>query len=380
MKYKIFPHFGLVFGLVLLLSSMGASAQKMKSGPQDMTFFSSVDETNQPYALYIPENFDETKEYPLVVFLHGAMSNHRLGLERAFGQGNIQGKEFVNPNRVTVVNDLEATRTYPKLKNVDYIVIAPYARGTAGYQGIPESDVYEMLADVKSRFKIDEDRTYLTGLSMGGGGTLWIGLSRPDIWAAIAPCCPAPPEGTEEIASNACNLPVHLFAGDQDFLYGTAQVWKANFEKNSAFFNYIEYPGIGHNSWEWAYKDGFIFDWFSQFERNLYPDQVKFNSRQYKYNKAYWVTFDKFVSGELATIDASFKLENKIEVTTTNLDAFSLHIEDHPKFNADENVSINIDGQSLSIKSPGTLSFTKTNDGWKKPTIYSRAYFKTKRS
>jgi len=53
-----------------------------------MTFFSSVDESNQPYAIYIPENFDETREYPLVVFLHGAFSNHRLGLRRVFGEGN----------------------------------------------------------------------------------------------------------------------------------------------------------------------------------------------------------------------------------------------------------------------------------------------------
>ncbi len=62
---------------------------------------------------------------------------------------------------------MEATRYFPKWDNVDYIVASPYARGTAGYQGVPEQDVYDVLADVKKRFKIDEDRTYLTGLSMG---------------------------------------------------------------------------------------------------------------------------------------------------------------------------------------------------------------------
>ena len=46
----------------------------MKPGPQDLVFFSSVDETDQPYAIYIPENFDETKKYPLVIFLHGFRS------------------------------------------------------------------------------------------------------------------------------------------------------------------------------------------------------------------------------------------------------------------------------------------------------------------
>ena len=85
-------------------------AQKLKTGPQDLTFFSSVDESNQPYAIYIPDNFDESKQYSLVVFLHGALSNHRLGLRRVFGQGNIQGKEFTNPDFIPEENDLEATR------------------------------------------------------------------------------------------------------------------------------------------------------------------------------------------------------------------------------------------------------------------------------
>jgi|GEM_PF-174045 len=354
-----------MLALVFLINPTGSMAQKYKSGPQDMTFFSLVDETNQPYALYIPENFDETRAYPLVVFLHGAMSNHRLGLMRAFGQGNIQGKEFVNPNRVTVTTDLEATRSYPKLKSVDYIVVAPYARGTAGYQGIPEADVYQMLDDVKSRFNIDEDRIYLTGLSMGGGGTIYLSMTRPDIWAAIAPTCAGLPGENAEQVSNLSNLPVHIFVGSLDGPESKRELRDQLIAAGSPVVKYTEYPGIGHNSWEWSYKDGFIFDWFSQFERNLYPNEVKFTSALYKYNKAYWVTFDKLIPGESASIDAKFEVENEIEVTTKNLDAFSLHINEHPQFNASEKVAVNIDGQTLSVNSPGTLSFTKTEDGWK---------------
>ena len=84
-----------IFLLLLLalpiLMSVKLQAQRYKAGPQDMVFFSSVDETAQPYSIYIPKNFDEHKKYPLVVFLHGAMSNNRLGLRRVFGEGNISG-------------------------------------------------------------------------------------------------------------------------------------------------------------------------------------------------------------------------------------------------------------------------------------------------
>jgi pimeloyl-ACP methyl ester carboxylesterase len=341
-----------------------ALAQKLKSGPQDLSFFSNVDETDQPYAVYIPKNFDESKKYPLVVFLHGAMSNHRLGLRRAFGQGNIQGTDFIKPGNIPVQNDLEVTRFFPELKDVDYIVAAPYARGTAGYQGIPEQDVYDMLADLKNRFSIDEDRVYLTGLSMGGGGTIWLGLTRPDIWAAIAPCCPAPPESASELSGNALNLPVHLFVGDKDFLYQTVQDWKKRFTGNSALLDYVEYPGIGHNSWEYAYKDGFIFDWFGQFKRDLYPERVKFNSPLYKYNKAYWVKLDKLTSGTLASIDAKFVAKNSLDISTNALDAFTLTLAGHPSFNPSSKTDIKIDGKAFSLKTPDIISFSKENGNW----------------
>ncbi len=120
-----------------------------------LTFFSDVDDSEQPYGLYIPKNYDEKKQYPLVMMLHGAQSNHRLSLKRVFGFSNQQGE-----------TDLEATRYFQQWPDVDYIVASPLARGTMGYKGIPEKDVWDVVADVKRRFHIDEDRTYLTGLSM----------------------------------------------------------------------------------------------------------------------------------------------------------------------------------------------------------------------
>jgi predicted esterase len=357
--------YGAIIAVFFFASGAGeASAQKLKPGPQDLSFFSTVDETDQPYAVYIPKNFDESGKYPLVIFLHGAWSNHRLGLRRSFGQGNNQGTDFIKPGNVTLENDLEATRYFPVLKDVNYIVAAPLARGTAGYQGIPEQDVYDMLDDLKNRFPIDEDRIYLTGLSMGGGGTVWLGCTRPDIWAALAPCCPAPPDGSSEIAVNSFNLPVYLFTGDKDFLYKTALEWKAKFEANTPRFNYIEYPGIGHNSWEYAYKDGFIFEWFSQFKRDLFPPEVKFATKWFKYDKAYWVKFDNFTPGSLATIDAKFSRINTIEITTAGLDAMTLNLGGHPQFNPAQKLALKIDGKSFSLKSAYAFSFMKVNGEW----------------
>jgi pimeloyl-ACP methyl ester carboxylesterase len=350
--------------LLLALTAGNTDAQRLKPGPQDLSFFSSVDDTDQPYSVYIPENFDESKDYPLVVFLHGAWSNHRLGIRRLFGVGNSQGYDFIKPGNVPFENDVEATRYFPPFRPVDYIAAAPLARGTAGYQGVPEQDVYDMIDDLKARFRIDEDRVYLTGLSMGGGGTLWLGLTRPDVWAAIAPVCPAPPEGTVELAANAANLPVHLFIGDKDFLYQTATEWKGRLEKTAQRLDYVEYPGVGHNSWEWAYKDGFIFDWFSQFKRDRFPEKVSFTTKWFKYNKAYWVCIDDMIPGETAAIDAKFTGANNISVVTSGVHAFTLSLEGHPLFSQSKKVSVTIDGKAFSVKSADAVSFMLEGEKW----------------
>ena len=341
-----------------------ADAQRLKPGPQDLSFFSSVDDTDQPYSVYIPENFDESKSYPLVVFLHGAWSNHRLGMRRLFGVGNSQGYDFIKPGNVPFENDVEATRYWPPFRPVDYIAAAPLARGTAGYQGVPEQDVYDMIDDLKARFNIDEERVYLTGLSMGGGGTLWLGLTRPDVWAAIAPVCPAPPEGTMELAGNASNLPVHLFIGDKDFLFQTATEWKGKFEETALRLDYAEYPGVGHNSWEWAYKDGFIFDWFSQFKRDLYPRKVSFTTKWFKYNSAYWVTIDDMIPGKTATAEAKFTGPNAVTVTVSGINAFTLRLEGHPQFNSSKRVSVNVNGKAFSVRSADAVSFMLSGGNW----------------
>jgi dipeptidyl aminopeptidase/acylaminoacyl peptidase len=127
---------------VLFLTSRSVIfGQTLKPGPQVLTFFSDVDDTDQPYAVYLPKNFKATKKYPLVISLHGAGSNHRLSLRHVFGKSDSPAE-----------SDVEATRYYPDWVDVDFIVASPLARGTMGFQGIAEKDVYDVLADVERRF------------------------------------------------------------------------------------------------------------------------------------------------------------------------------------------------------------------------------------
>ncbi|TDB65971.1 carboxylesterase family protein [Arundinibacter roseus] len=330
-------------------------AQTLPAGPQVLTFHSDVDDTEQPYGLYLPKNFDPAKKYPFVLMLHGAGSNHRLSLKRVFGKSNLPGE-----------NDVEASRYFQPWDDVDFIVAAPFARGTMGYQGIAEQDVWDVVADVKKRFSLDENRMYLTGLSMGGGGTMWIGLTRPDVWAAIAPVCPAPPPGTESYVTNAFNYPVHFFQGGADPVVkpeGTRE-WVEKFKAANSAVEYIEFPGVQHNSWENAYQDEFIFKWFSQFTRNPFPNEVRFSTMQLKYNSAYWIKNLDFSPGTTATIKAKFTGKNSLEIKTENLDGLTLDLIGHEQFVSSQKLSILIDNQSITIEPGSVKRLTKTNKKW----------------
>lgn len=339
--------------LFLLLPAL--PAQVYAPGPQVLTFFSAIDDSDQPYGLYLPPEFDPSRKYPLVISLHGAGSNHRLNLRRVFGKGNRPGE-----------NDAEASRYFPPLGETGYIVATPLARGTMGYQGIAEQDVYDVLADVRKRFAVDEDRVYLTGLSMGGGGTLWLGLTRPDIWAAVAPVCAAAPEGASGLAPNALNVAVHLFHGEADPVVPAegSRRWHKQLLDAGVRVEYVEYPGVRHNSWDNAYKDRAIFQWFDNHRRNRFPERVRFSSRHYKYDSAYWVRLDCLTPGTLASADARFAAGDRLTVTTAGLDGFTLNLAGHPLFSRDKPLTVEVDGVTLRPKSQEIISFAKSGDTW----------------
>ena len=355
-----------------LLAAAVLSAQTPKPGPQSLTLLSAVDDTDQPYALYLPQPFDPARKYPLVISLHDDSSNHRLNLSRVFGIANRMSQTSFGAKRgytrpLPETDAQAANGPFQPFPNVDFIVAAPLARGTIGYQGIPETDVYEVLDDVKKRLPIDEDRIYLTGPATGGGGALWLGLTRPDVWAAIAPVCPVPPPGTEELAGNALNVPVRLFQGALDPLVTPESVRKLRdkFQEAGVPVEYTEFPTVRHNAWDYAYRGASIFNWFARFKRERFPERVRFSTRSYKHRSAYWVELDGLTPGALASIDARLAGPNQIEVKTAGIDGFTLHLDGCPKCDPAGIVSFAVDGVALKVRMKTALSFSKIGADWK---------------
>ena len=71
------------------------------------------------------------------------------------------------------------------------LLVSPHGCGTTEYRGIGENDVLCVLEEVRKRYRVDDDRVYLTGHSMGGTRAAYLALHHPDQFAAVAPLAAA---------------------------------------------------------------------------------------------------------------------------------------------------------------------------------------------
>jgi len=321
-----------------------------QTGPQVLTFPSSVDPAQQQYALYVPKNFDATRRYPLLVSLHSEDSTHRLNLVQI----------LVEPGRFGLSGP-DAGR-FPPLRDTDFIVACPLARGSMGYQGIPEQDVYDMVADVERRFPVDPDRVYLTGISAGGSGALWLAMTHPDVWAGVAALCPDAIPGAGELAPNLLDLPLRLLHGELDPIVPVAssRTWQRRLWDVGVPAGYQEYPAVRHNVWDIAYRPGGVLDWFVSLRRNPYPERVRLVTRSYRYSSAYWMRIDGLTPGVLASVDAKRVGTAEVHIETRNVEGVTITSQ-----GADLPTQVNIDGAAIRVRPAAILSFLKSANGWR---------------
>jgi predicted esterase len=274
-------------------------------------------------AIHVPKDLDHTKRYPLVISLHGEYSDPRLDLRRILGGA----------------------------RDVPFLVASPGR--------VEERDVYDLLAEMKATYPIDEDRVYLAGTSSSAAVALQLVLKRPDVWAALALLCPDIPAPLADLLPNTANVPMQLFHGELDPLIPvqTARAWQKRLLDAGVNVEYVEYPRMRHNVWDLAYANGRIFEWFAAHPRNRLPSRVRFSTRLYKNAAAYWVRLDRLSGRGPASIDAALPTPNQAVVTTKDVDAFTMTLTRVTR--------ISIDGASVAVKAGQPLSFHRVPAGWR---------------
>jgi len=202
-----------------------------------------------PYLLYLPEDYTPAgKKWPVMLFLHGrGESNGPLSIVKKWG-----------PPRMAERGD-----------DLKYIIVSPQCPAKSNWSA-PEQQagLLELLDHVTKTYAVDEDRTYLTGLSMGGYGSWHLAADHPDRFAAVAPICG---RGNPADAAKLKDLPIWAFHGTKDDAVpfsGSADMVEAIKNAGGTKIKFTIYEGVGHNSWTTAYATPELYSWFEASTRS----------------------------------------------------------------------------------------------------------------
>ena len=259
--------FRFYFLLLLLLLTQGRTFALGVDDFQARTFTDANGKTLN-YRLFVPKNYKAGEKYPLILFLHGS------------GERGSDNQKQVGYFGASVFADDFTQATHPCL------LVAPQCPEKDSWAPIhgtkqdvefsaaptePMRLTIAMIAALQKEFSVDAKRLYITGLSMGGYGT-WDALARyPGLFAAAVPICGG---GDPATVKKFANTPIWDFHGGADPVVPPARSHHMMIALREAGGSpeFTEYPGIGHNSWEKAYRETGLAEWL--FSKSLPLPQI----------------------------------------------------------------------------------------------------------
>jgi predicted peptidase len=205
--------------------------------------------TVRRYQVYVPFDYSKSTMWPLIVSLHG---------------NTLQGDDGVLHTSVGLANQIRRTRSrFPA------VVLLPQApSGGRWEQAELQNMILAQLDRTIAEFRIDPERVYLTGDSMGGTGALRVLYCWPERFAGVAIVAGrvrardsaaggadrkdnafvAAQDPFSALAERVRRLPIRLFHGtsDQTNSVDESRRLAAALKSAGANVSLVEYPDSGH--------------------------------------------------------------------------------------------------------------------------------------
>ncbi len=222
----------LCFAIIAFAGGRGSGGREYRG-----SFSTSIQKVvGYRYLVSVPDRYEPGRTYPLLLFLHGAG-------ERG--------------------DDIENVKIHGPVKNLlnesefGFIVLSPQVESNGWW----DSDgLIALIDEIIVRYAVDEERVYVTGLSMGGNGT-WELISRyPERFAAAIPVCGW---GNRLLIHRAKDVPVWAFHGRLDTvvpILGSEQM-AASLSEAGGTARLTIYEDTGHDSWTETYRNKDIYRW-----------------------------------------------------------------------------------------------------------------------
>ena len=196
------------------------------------------------YLLHLPPGYsDFGNPRPLIVFLHGAGETNKgpdVLKQRDlwhFAKGHIEARDF------------------------PFVVVSPMTPKPDWEPQRVKHFVERIVHDHSKRYRIDPERIYLTGFSMGGYGTFHTACGYPEMFAAIAPVAGS---GVPELAEKLQTVPTWAFHGDKDNVVPyecSASMIDAMIEAGHNDARLTTLRGAGHGIVDEVYRNPELYRW-----------------------------------------------------------------------------------------------------------------------
>ncbi len=237
--------------LLLVAGSLLANAVSGKSGEQQGSIESrtvEVDSDKYNYQVYVPADVRNKKKLPVIIFLHGIAQRGAGGFVPTEGAGGAIARHYFG--------------------QVEAIVLLPQCRqGSYWSDAVMDKMVMQSLAQTVEEFDADENRIYLTGISMGGYGVWYFAAAYPTKFAALVSICGGSSitqgDRFSPLAERVGKTPAWLFHGTDDKVVAVSESRQivAALKANEGNVKYNEYEGVGHNVWMNAITEKDLMSW-----------------------------------------------------------------------------------------------------------------------
>ncbi len=299
----------------------------------ELAYLAANDGSVQPYYLYLPKDYNSRKSYPLIVFLHGYVPST-----------SVLDPWVLMQSECALAGELGA------------MVLTPYGRRNSDFQGVGEVDVLAALAETQALFPVDNQRIYLTGVSMGARGVWHIAAHHPGLFAAIAPIAGHTDmprwwgwdkakmpvwkrwlnarDNPIDLAENLRNTRIFVQHGSGDSLIPIEQSRSMvdRLKALNILVEFKEYEGESHYIY-WdpeTYRKAFEF----LVKQRLAPSPTKVTFKAYSldYASAFWVSSDSLARwGEPGYAEAEAAPDrSSISVEAKNLATVALNLRQAP--------------------------------------------------
>jgi len=205
----------------------------------------------------LPEDYaaEPDRRWPLLVFLHGT---HECGddLDKLRSQGPLG---WINRGH-----------------SLPFVVLSPLCpKGCSWNPG----KLMRLIQEIEQSHRIDPDRIYVTGLSMGGFSAFDLAACYPERIAAIAPLSAGE---NPEIAERMARVPAWIFHGADDRVVSCQQSIEIaeRLKKMGAEPRLSVLPGVGHEGWDTIYSDPELYAWLLGQARKQSPDRAAGSERR----------------------------------------------------------------------------------------------------